>query len=238
MLQAEVSLEELHKLHDLVADSTVALPLPPENLEALMEQQFEVWIHADACDGDSSCKTEPMSFFPMIPRLSLLVPNNPPVDFAEHNKLKLSSLQAFRRQLDLIRIRYETEFMECTTDGPLLPTDDIELSAATWEWADYFRGISSYMLQSCIDAYPKLPERPPKVPLSRLLSELSDSEKYRHLAGLLNRQFLHGLRYSSENIDMGLYRLTGQQFELPPSPDEHYVFHLQAPEDLNWVRFD
>ncbi|MNC18502.1 hypothetical protein D3C75_664040 [compost metagenome] len=78
---------------------------------------------------------------------------------------------------------------------------------------------------------------PDSMLIADLLDKLQKKEVYKHLTGLLSRQFFHGLRFSTGPTDhgMGLYQLTGQQVDLSAVPDEGFEFSLENKENLKWI---
>lgn len=83
-----------------------------------------------------------------------------------------------------------------------------------------------------------------RYPFELLMEAFRLKGVFRNLSGWVARQFMHGMRLPDPNggcddptkPEMGLYALTGQQFDLP-STIENYSASLEKPETLNWVEF-
>ncbi len=86
-----------------------------------------------------------------------------------------------------------------------------------------------------------------RLSINTLLDGLANSGKFNHIAAMMSRFLLHGLRLP-EDSGQGpataptrpLYTLIGQQFDAPRSDKypEGYVVELSRPANDNWIEFD
>ncbi|MEK3686083.1 hypothetical protein [Paenibacillus sp. FSL R10-2736] len=236
LLRDSVTLAEINKLVCKLTETKEQFPIPPEQLYDIFNNHFDLQINLKSAADDDLLDN--LAFFPMVPKLSLEVTGEIPIDFEEHNKRNETDIQKFKEQINRMRVSYEANLFEQGSPNLCSSSNFLEFdkSGSTIVWCDYFAGIAGSMAKISQEIF-KDQGNPDNMLIADLLDKLQKKEVYKHLTGLLSRQFFHGLRFSTGPADhgMGLYQLTGQQVDLSAVPDEGFEFSLENKENLKWI---
>lgn len=103
---------------------------------------------------------------------------------------------------------------------------------------DYFALMIRSGLNNCIDYLSD--NNLANSDLNNLMTALKDEGDFNHLAGMVSRFMLHGLRLSDNNNPTGtpLYQATGQQFAVTNDmANTNYSITFSNPAQLGWIQF-
>ncbi len=217
---------DLEKLYDMIVDrdEADAAPFGYAQLLAFLAQNFRFRITNQPPD-----KVETLSgaIFPMFPALMLQLGSDAPVSFSDARY----QLNAADRQ-DLIDYFRQLKSTRTSTLEPLPATPPAPASAdpvisaeansvAGFVFADYFALVLRTTVQDAIALLED--QRQTQITLGTLLQDLNTGGQFNHLAALVSRFLLHGLRLpqrdglrnaTPDHPTLPLYAETGQQVAL------------------------
>ncbi|HEX3049171.1 MAG TPA: hypothetical protein VHP83_00840 [Aggregatilineaceae bacterium] len=210
-LIVEVRKSDLENLYNAILkkDEDPQHPFDLVNLGEFLKKNFNFKITTAGSSATS------MTVFPMIPTLQLELPNNTKVIF-EDQILTSDQMQFLSQYFARLQATYDRD----TAGNGTASAVAADMSVARFIFLDYFTLLIRTAVQYAVDCMEKQSVNAIKLP--ELLARIAQEGQFNHLAAMLSRFLLHGLRLPIQHspvenpVFTPLYMLTGQQFTLPP----------------------